>query len=204
MEAGRNISIELLISEVNETNIDLLPYIEALSKIISDENLDLAYRSLLLTLPSQETIAQSMFERGIVPDPNKIFTAVTKLELCIAKNLNKQFINTYKNLTFQNSYTPGPRDAGQRSLRNASLKYITKLDSGKAALEQFKSADNMTEQLSALGLIIAADIKNDCIGDFYNQWRSDSLVIDKWFAIQITSAPPKKSAGNSKKTIFSC
>ncbi|MDB0015114.1 aminopeptidase N, partial [Amylibacter sp.] len=98
-EAGRNISIELLISEVNETTIDLLPYIEALSKIISDENLDLAYRSLLLTLPSQETIAQSMFERGIVPDPDKIFTAVTKLELCIAKNLNKQFINTYKNLT---------------------------------------------------------------------------------------------------------
>ena len=198
-EAGRNISIELLISEVNETTIDLLPYIEALSKIISDENLDLAYRSLLLTLPSQETIAQSMFERGIVPDPDKIFTAVTKLELCIAKNLNKQFINTYKNLTFQNSYTPGPRDAGQRSLRNASLKYITKLDSGKAALEQFKSADNMTEQLSALGLIIAADIKSDCIGDFYNQWRSDSLVIDKWFAIQITSAPPKKALEIVKK-----
>ncbi|MDC1242615.1 aminopeptidase N [Amylibacter sp.] len=198
-EAGRNISIELLISEVNETTIDLLPYIEALSKIISDENLDLAYRSLLLTLPSQETIAQSMFERGIVPDPDKIFTAVTKLELCIAKNLNKQFINTYKNLTFQNSYTPDPRDAGQRSLRNASLKYITKLDSGKAALEQFKSADNMTEQLSALGLIIAADIKSDCIGDFYNQWRSDSLVIDKWFAIQITSAPPKKALEITKK-----
>ena len=198
-EAGRNISIELLISEVNETTIDLLPYIEALSKIISDENLDLAYRSLLLTLPSQETIAQSMFERGIVPDPDKIFTAVTKLELCIAKNLNKQFINTYKNLTFQNSYTPDPRDAGQRSLRNASLKYITKLDSGKAALEQFKSADNMTEQLSALGLIIAADIKSDCIGDFYNQWRSDSLVIDKWFAIQITSAPPKKTLEIVKK-----
>ena len=198
-EAGRNISIELLISEVNETTIDLLPYIEALSKIISDENLDLAYRSLLLTLPSQETIAQSMFERGIVPDPDKIFTAVTKLELCIAKNLNKQFINTYKNLTFQNSYTPDPRDAGQRSLRNASLKYITKLDSGKAALEQFKSADNMTEQLSALGLIIAADIKGDCIGDFYNQWRSDSLVIDKWFAIQITSAPPKKALEIVKK-----
>ncbi|MDB4145783.1 aminopeptidase N [Amylibacter sp.] len=198
-EAGRNISIELLISEVNETTIDLLPYIEALSKIISDENLDLAYRSLLLTLPSQETIAQSMFERGIVPDPDKIFTAVTKLELCIAKNLNKQFINTYKNLTFQNSYTPDPRDAGQRSLRNASLKYITKLDSGKAALEQFKSADNMTEQLSALGLIIAADIKSDCIGDFYNQWRSDSLVIDKWFAIQITSAPPKKALEIAKK-----
>ncbi|MDB9754179.1 aminopeptidase N [Amylibacter sp.] len=198
-EAGCNISIELLISEVNETTIDLLPYIEALSKIISDENLDLAYRSLLLTLPSQETIAQSMFERGIVPDPDKIFTAVTKLELCIAKNLNKQFINTYKNLTFQNSYTPDPRDAGQRSLRNASLKYITKLDSGKAALEQFKSADNMTEQLSALGLIIAADIKSDCIGDFYNQWRSDSLVIDKWFAIQITSAPPKKALEIAKK-----
>ena len=198
-EAGRNISIELLISEVNETTIDLLPYIEALSKIISDENLDLAYRSLLLTLPSQETIAQSMFERGIVPDPDKIFTAVTKLELCIAKNLNKQFINTYKNLIFQNSYTPDPRDAGQRSLRNASLKYITKLDNGKAALEQFKSADNMTEQLSALGLIIAADIKSDCIGDFYNQWRSDSLVIDKWFAIQITSAPPKKALEIVKK-----
>lgn len=198
-EAGRNISIELLIAEVKETPANLMPYIEALSKIISDENLDLAYRSLLLTLPSQETIAQSMFEKGIIPDPDKILTAVTKLELCIAKNLTKQFINLYKNLTFQNSYTPDPKNAGKRSLRNAALKYITKLDSGKAALEQFKSADNMTEQLSALGLIIAADIKSNCISNFYNQWQSDALVIDKWFAIQITSAPPKKALEIAKK-----
>ncbi|MDB0015701.1 aminopeptidase N C-terminal domain-containing protein, partial [Amylibacter sp.] len=33
----------------------------------------------------------------------------------------------------------------------------------------------------------------------YNQWRSDSLVIDKWFAIQITSAPPKKALEIAKK-----
>jgi len=27
--------------------------------------------------------------------------------------------------------------------------------------------------------------KNSCIEDFYTQWNSDALVLDKWFAIQI-------------------
>ena len=62
----------------------------------------------------------------------------------------------------------------------------------------------MTEQLSSLGLVISGNIKNSCAEDFYTQWHSDALVIDKWFAIQILSASPSNATKYCKRIIFTC
>jgi len=48
----------------------------------------------------------------------------------------------------------------------------------------------MTEQLSALALAISAGVGSDAVAEFYEQWKSDTLVMDKWFAIQASSATP--------------
>ena len=192
-EAGRNISIELLISNINKNPINSKPFLEILSKLIVDKSLDPAYLSLLLTLPSQETIAQTIFDSGNVPDPDEIFLALEDMERRIAKKLINQLTNLYEDLTIHTEYRPDAKSAGQRSLRNTVLKYITRIDGGKTAFQQFKTADNMTEQLSSLGLIISGNIKNSCAKDFYTQWHSDALVIDKWFAIQILSANPSNA-----------
>ena len=184
-ESGRNISIELLISDINGQPFNSAPYLEILSNLIDDESLDPAYRSLLFTLPSQETIAQTIFDNGGIPDPDKILVAIEKLELSIAKKLIKQLTNLYKNLSIQSTNTTDAKTAGLRSLRNTVLGYITKVDDGATALQQFKTANNMTEQLASLGFAIKSNKKNSCTEDFYTQWNSDALVLDKWFAIQI-------------------
>jgi aminopeptidase N len=184
-ESGRNISIELLISDINGQPFNSAPYLEILSNLIDDESLDPAYRSLLFTLPSQETIAQTIFDNGGIPDPDKILLALDKLELRIAKKLINQLTNLYKNLSIQSTNTTDAKTAGLRSLRNTVLGYITKVDDGATALQQFKTANNMTEQLASLGFAIKSNKKNSCTEDFYTQWNSDALVLDKWFAIQI-------------------
>ena len=184
-EAGRNISIDLLISDINGHSFNSAPYLEILSNLIDDESLDPAYRSLLLTLPSQETIAQTIFDNGGIPDPDKILLALEKLELSIAKKLINQLTDLYRNLSIQSAHTTDAKAAGQRSLRNTALGYITKVDDGNTAFQQFKTANNMTEQLASLGFTIKSNKKNSCIEDFYTQWNSDALVLDKWFAIQI-------------------
>ena len=48
-----------------------------------------------MTLPSQETIAQTIFDSGNVPDPDEIFLALEDMERRIAKKLINQLTNPY-------------------------------------------------------------------------------------------------------------
>jgi aminopeptidase N len=49
----------------------------------------------------------------------------------------------------------------------------------------------MTEQLSALAILIRSGKGDEAVAAFYDQWKADKLVIDKWFAIQASALPPE-------------
>ena len=46
--------------------------------------------------------------------------------------------------------------------------------------------------IAALGALVQHDIaaRDEALADFYRQWASDPLVVDKWFALQATSSLP--------------
>ena len=161
--------------------------------LISDETLDPAYRSLLLMLPTQEAIAQSLFDKDHVPDPDQIYISRHELEMAFAKELNSKLPDLYNKLAIEGPFNPNSKAAGKRALRSTALKLITKLDHGKTAHQQFITSNNMTEQLSALSLIISAGVGEKPSNQFYEQWKSDPLVIDKWFTIQVISALPSEA-----------
>ena len=192
-EAGRNIAMELLTEAANGNTTDPSSYIGALDTLISDETLDPAYRSLLLMLPTQEAIAQSLFDKDHVPDPDQIYISRHELEMAIAKELNSKLPDLYNKLAIEGPFNPNSKAAGKRALRSTALKLITKLDHGKTAHQQFITSNNMTEQLSALSLIISAGVGEKPSNQFYEQWKSDPLVIDKWFTIQVISALPSEA-----------
>ena len=60
----------------------------------------------------------------------------------------------------------------------------------EAAWKQFESADNMTDAQAAFLVLADAEHgrRDDVIEAFYDRWREDPLVLDKWFAIQAGSA----------------
>ena len=57
---------------------------------------------------------------------------------------------------------------------------------------QYHNATNMTDSIAAISLLANCDatLRTELIADFYERWKSDPLVLDKWFAIQALSELP--------------
>ena len=80
-------------------------------------------------------------------------------------------------------------------MRNACLGYLVAAGDASAvrlAKAQFDAGQNMTDVLAALGVLSGVDCPErlDALAAFYQAWRGDPLVLDKWFAIQALSPLP--------------
>ena len=86
-------------------------------------------------------------------------------------------------------------EAARRRLRNLCLDYLARLDSARyraLSLTQFAEADNMTDQFAALGVLVRCDAPQRLVAlrDFYERWRHEALVVDKWLSVQAASPLP--------------
>jgi aminopeptidase N len=56
-------------------------------------------------------------------------------------------------------------------------------------MRQFSEADNMTDRQGALGVLANSDAaeREDALGAFYERYRGNGLVLDKWFTAQALS-----------------
>jgi aminopeptidase N len=72
--------------------------------------------------------------------------------------------------------------AGERALYASLLKLNTFLDGGKLAYERFNEAKNMTDIQAAFIPLMSTKFRPQAIRQFYKDWKTDRLVIDKWFA----------------------
>jgi aminopeptidase N len=111
----------------------------------------------------------------------------------IASQLKSEFIATYRRSRPEGAYRLSQEDIARRSLANACLAYLCALDDEDAralAMEQFKSADNMTDSMAALLALndSAGPERTAALIAFYNRWQHEPLVLDKWLALQATSA----------------
>jgi aminopeptidase N len=98
----------------------------------------------------------------------------------------------YRALAPSGSYRLDRQEIDRRRLRNAVLRFLawTGQDEAiEAAWSQYENADNMTDAQAAFLVLADQDHprRDDVIRDFYERWRSDPLVLDKWFAIQAGS-----------------
>ena len=76
-----------------------------------------------------------------------------------------------------------------RRLKGVALGLIAAGDATRGAAlakAQYDAADNMTDRQGALAVLTMLDgpERLAALGDFYDRYRSDGLVIDKWFALQ--------------------
>jgi aminopeptidase N len=70
------------------------------------------------------------------------------------------------------------------------------------AKQQYQVADNMTDQMAAFKSLVHHETAStdDVIDAFYQQWKKDNLVMDKWFTVQATI--PHASAKIRVKKLF--
>jgi len=174
-------------------------FLDALCHVVLDSSLDPAFRALALALPGEDDMAQTLFEANHVPDPTKIHARREDLQDAVANRLGDNSTSLYRDMAVSGPYTPDANAAGRRSLRGMALSLINRLDDGETAKCQFDAADNMTEQVSALGCLVPTQHGAAAITKFYDQWKSDRLVIDKWFTVQPSRAKPEDALQITQK-----
>lgn len=170
-------------------------YLAALVAAVEDDRLDPASRALILTLPPVEEVIAHLAGTGQVPDPLAVHEAREALERAIAEALGERLEALYHDHAVPGPYSPDAAAAGHRALRGRALALMTALDpQARAARAQFDAADNMTERLQALALLVARGRADEALARFHADWAQDRLVIDKWFAVQATATPPAEAA----------
>ncbi|SMX33952.1 aminopeptidase N [Actibacterium lipolyticum] len=193
-EAGRALAKDVLMRMVSENTEPSAAYLDALRAVAVDETLDPAFRALAMGLPSQDDIAQSLFDSGVTPDPDAIYRAAKRLKRAAAQHLLADLPNLYGQMACPGPYSPDAKDAGRRALRETVLSLLSETDGGAQAAVQFAAADNMSDQLSAFASLLSVGAGDDAVASFYDQWKDDRLVIDKWFSLQVSYAAPEKTA----------
>lgn len=161
-------------------------FLELFKFILENKNLSNSFKAEILKLPSIWEIAE-VIEKNI--DYVRISEIITFLEDMISKTYEEEFLILYKELNSikYEKYSIELEEVGNRSLKNLILKYITLAsDNNLIAYSQFEKATNMTDEFGALSSIVLIDneVRKKSLEEFYNKWKDDNLVIDKWFSIQ--------------------
>ncbi|MGR3547553.1 MAG: aminopeptidase N [Roseovarius sp.] len=193
-EAGRALARAGLIAMITEGAAPDAAYLDAIARVARDETLDPAFRALALGLPSEDDLAQALFDAGHTPDPQAIWEALETLRDTRAEALDSIAQDLYTRHQVTAPYRPDPDQTGARALANAALAMLSRRDGGTRAQAQYDSADNMTQQLTAWSCLLQAGTGDRVTEAFYTQWQHDRLVIDKWFSLQIMHAAPERAA----------
>ncbi|GAB4262548.1 MAG: aminopeptidase N [Methylomicrobium sp.] len=195
-EAGQQLAGQIiagLIDDIqNNRPLILDPtLVHAYKKIVQQCWLDLSYFALLLTLPSEIYLAEQMS----VVDVDAIHQAREFVGTQLAKHLEDEFRGLYLDNHRDESGNFDAKAIGRRRVKNVCLAYLSKLNDTEMqrwSLKQFETAGNMTDQIAALNVIVNTPhpARDTCIDAFYEQWRHEALVLDKWFALQASSCLP--------------
>src|SRR5262249_18633860 len=110
-------------------------------------------------------------------------------------HLNAKLTAAYGAMTTSGPYSPDATSAGRRALRNTCLDLLAATGESHAirlAATQYKAADNMTDRMAALSTLNQHEgaERSAALDDFYQRYRDDRLVIDKWFALQANAPQP--------------
>jgi aminopeptidase N len=169
-------------------------FLEAIAASLRGEITDAALLALSLTLPAETTLAQEM----AIIDPEALHHARRWVKGRLAQENLAAFVNLYQSNQEEGPYSIDPRAMGRRSLKNVALSYLMTIEPLpemhlKLCLNQYRQANNMTDCIAALTSVVDLDnpIRSEILDDFYDRWREDPLVLDKWFALQALSSLPE-------------
>jgi len=151
---------------------------------------DHRFSATLMALPSQNYLLQQMD----VGDVEAVHKAREFVKMNLAKALEQEFVACYEEYQLP-YYEYNPVDMGKRGLKNSCLSYLVytgKEKYLKVAYQQLIECDNMTDAIAALSALINQDSKerNQSLNEFYEKWKDQPLVINKWLALQASSTLP--------------
>jgi aminopeptidase N len=189
-EAGQTLARDLILrraagapDEVNEER-----FADALGRALADQSAEPAFKALLLALPSESELALGMREA----DPAAIHDARDAVRARLAVHLSETLAWLHGALQDAGEFSSDADAAGRRALRNAALELLL-ADPHAANVERarghFEAARNMTDAMGGLNalMLVSGPPFDAALESFYDRWKGEPLVLDKWFAVQARS-----------------
>jgi aminopeptidase N len=191
-EAGQALATDILKEIASNPSATPDPaYITAIGEVLARADEDIAFTAQMLVPPLESELAQAMTP----PDPDAIHRARTALIRAVASAHHAKIEELYKNLDTGGAFTPDAKSAGRRALRNVLLRYLTATDAEAAATladAHYRAATNMTNMIAGLAALTRMDSpkRQAAFDHFYDRFRNDPLVLDKWMGLQAGSCLP--------------
>jgi aminopeptidase N len=195
-ESGQVLATEMLLDMAAVAGDGQIPevdpiYVDAIGEVLMRAEEDPAFAAFMLMPPLESELA--MAKAPVNPDA--IHAARMALIRTVATAHRARFEALYRASETAGPYSPDAAPAGLRSLRNATLRYLTSADDDAAAVladRHYRTATNMTESIAGLAALsrTKSPLKDKAFADFHDRFRNDPLVLDKWFALQAGSPLP--------------
>ena len=182
-EALQELMLRTLLAAANGKPADPAPVIESMRRTLASNALDPAFKGEALLLPSESLIG----DRMPLVDPDAIHAARESLRSAIGQTLAEPLAAAQREGAVGHDLSSAAKAI--RRLRTVALGLFAAGDPARGAAlakAQFDAADNMTDRQGALGILVSLDApeRDAALAAFYDRYRGDSLVIDKWFGLQ--------------------
>jgi aminopeptidase N len=167
--------------------------IGAFRSSLADMALDDAMRGELLLLPSETYLFEVMASAERKADPGAIHAAREGLKAAIGTALAGELGALHARASGVALDDPSAR--GARKVKTIALGLIAAADPARAAVlaaAQYDAADNMTDRQGALMVLCGLDCpeREERLAAFYDRYKGNALVVDKWFTLQALSLHP--------------
>ena len=188
-EAGQELMLRVLIAGAKGEAVDPAPVIVAVRGTLKSNALDPAFKGEALALPSEGLIG----DRMPVVDPDAIHASRDALRKAIGKALGEELAEAQAGNAAGSDLSSHAK--GVRRLKSVTLNLLAAGDPARGAAlakAQYDAADNMTDRQGALAVLTSLDgaERDAAFSEFYDRYKADSLVLDKWFALQAASQRP--------------
>ena len=189
-EAMQQLMLDTLVSSLARGDADHEPVIEAVRQTLTNDTLDAAFIAEAVLLPTESFIGDQL----LVVDSEAVHAAREGLRADLGTELEALWRSAYA-ANAANRYEYSPAAKGARRLRTVALGYLMAAgaeDAPALAMRQFEAADNMTDRQGALGVLANSDAaeRERALAAFYERYRKNGLVLDKWFTVQALSTRP--------------
>jgi aminopeptidase N len=185
-EAMQQLMLDTLLATIAGRR-DPRAVVAAVRETLADPALDAAFVGEAVLLPSEAFIGDHLAS----VDPEAVAAAREALRAALGGTLEEAWRAAYAS-TAANRYEYSAAACGARRLRSVALSYLMASgvpDAPETALRQFEDADNMTDRIGALTVLANSDApeRQGALAAFYDRYRGNPLVLDKWFAAQARS-----------------
>ena len=189
-DAGQRLAVDVIRELAGHAEAEVDPrLINACRTLLNDREADQALVAKMLQLPTEAYLIELTDQA----DVQIIHHARERVLKALASTLRDDLMACYERQRTSEEYRVTPEDVASRSLRNMSLAWLLHIGDEQArelALQQFRSATNMTDQSGALRALVNSPFSDDrdrVLDTFYQQWHQDPQVVEQWFSIQASS-----------------